>query len=384
MMGSLLPLTFVLNVLHKYTNRLYRTLFMQHFFLTTKKAAWRFALPGLMLVSLLAIFPSFCFAVEQTEQMPETIFVPIDADSIPRQLSPSELSSRANLLILYSAVILLASMLGGYLPKIIKFTHTRMQILMSFVGGLMLGVALFHLLLHAVLDVPKSELSSVMTSLGLGILTMFLLLRVFHFHQHDMSDDSVASEHAQGHAHCHDHDHGPKNEIAGTPAVKSRFAWVGIAFGLGLHSIMDGVALTVSCLRPPADGQEVAVWGFWGLAAFLAILLHKPLDAISITSVMSASGWKPSTCTAVNISFALMCPVGALLAWWGVVGTHSHIYLVSHLLAFSAGVFFCISLSDLLPEMQFHAHNQWMLTISLIAGLALAWGLMWINPIHNF
>lgn len=255
-MGSLLPLTFVLNVLHKYTNRLYRTLFMQHFFLTTKKAAWRFALPGLMLVSLLAIFPSFCFAVEQTEQMPETIFVPIDADSIPRQLSPSELSSRANLLILYSAVILLASMLGGYLPKIIKFTHTRMQILMSFVGGLMLGVALFHLLLHAVLDVPKSELSSVMTSLGLGILTMFLLLRVFHFHQHDMSDDSVASEHAQGHAHCHDHDHGPKNEIAGTPAVKSRFAWVGIAFGLGLHSIMDGVALTVSCLRPPADGPR--------------------------------------------------------------------------------------------------------------------------------
>ncbi|MBL4883489.1 MAG: ZIP family metal transporter [Planctomycetaceae bacterium] len=166
--------------------------------------------------------------------------------------------------------------------------------------------------------------------------------------------------------------------------MKSRFAWVGIAFGLGLHSIMDGVALTVSCLRPPANEQEVAVWGFWGLAAFLAIFLHKPLDAISITSVMSASGWKPSTCTAVNVSFALMCPVGALLAWWGIVGTHSHIYLVSHLLAFSAGIFFCISLSDLLPEMQFHAHNQWVLTISLMAGLGLAWALMWLDPVHSF
>ncbi len=311
------------------------------------------------------------------EEASQTIFVPLEADTIPQKLSEKELSSRGNLLILYCAVILLSSMLGGYLPKVIKLTHTRMQILMSFVGGLMLGVALFHLLLHAVLDVPKSELSSVMTSLGLGILTMFLLLRVFHFHQHDISDDSVASEHAQGHAHCHDHDHPAEDK----PAVKSRFAWVGIAFGLGLHSIMDGVAVTVSTLRPPVEGQQVSIWG---LATFLAVLLHKPLDAISITSVMSASGWKPSTCTAVNFSFALMCPIGALLAWWGIVGTHSHIYLVSHLLAFSAGIFFCISLSDLLPEMQFHAHNQWMLTFSLIAGLALAWGLMWLDPVHSF
>jgi len=356
---------------------------MQHLFRLFSSSSWRASLLVLFLLAWMPSHSSLCAESKKAPAASETIFVPLDADEIPQQLSQEELSSRGNLLILYCAVILLSSMLGGYLPKVIKLTHTRMQILMSFVGGLMLGVALFHLLLHAVLDVPKSELSSVMTSLGLGILTMFLLLRVFHFHQHDISDDSVASEHAQGHAHCHEHahNHGHAQETEENPALKSRFAWVGIAFGLGLHSIMDGVAIAVSTLRPPVEGQQISIWG---LATFLAVLLHKPLDAISITSVMSASGWKPSTCTAVNFSFALMCPIGALLAWWGIVGMHSHIYLVSHLLAFSAGIFFCISLSDLLPEMQFHAHNQWMLTFSLIAGLALAWGLMWLDPVHSF
>lgn len=337
---------------------------------------------ALFLVALMAFPNPLCaesgkdVAAPPTIAPPQTIVVPLDVDEIPQQLSQKELSSRGKLLVFYSVVILFSSMLGGYLPKLIKLTHTRIQILMSFVGGLMLGVALFHLLLHAVLDVPKSELNSVITSLGLGILTMFLLLRVFHFHQHDLSDDSVAAEHAQGHACSHEHDH-PGEE---KPVLKSRFAWVGIAFGLGLHSIMDGVAVAVSTLRPPVGGERLS---FWGLATFLAVLLHKPLDAVSITSVMSVSGWKPSVCTAVNFSFALMCPIGALLAWWGIVGTHSHLYLMSHLLAFSAGVFFCISLSDLLPEMQFHAHNQWTLTFSLIAGLGLAWGLMWLDPVHG-
>lgn len=77
-----------------------------------------------------------------------------------------------------------------------------------------------------------------------------------------------------------------------------------------------------------------------------------------------------------------MCPLGAMLAWWGILGMHSHIDVVSHLLAFSAGIFLCISLSDLLPEMQFHAHNQFQLTISLLAGLSLAWLLMYFNPVH--
>ncbi len=45
-------------------------------------------------------------------------------------------------------------------------------------------------------------------------------------------------------------------------------------------------------------------------------------------------------------------------------------------LAFSAGVFLCISLSDLLPELEFHAHDRVVLSLALIAGIALAYAIV--------
>jgi zinc and cadmium transporter len=46
--------------------------------------------------------------------------------------------------------------------------------------------------------------------------------------------------------------------------------------------------------------------------------------------------------------------------------------LLTYALAFSAGTFVCISLSDLLPELQFHDHDRVKLSAALLAGLALA------------
>ena len=40
-------------------------------------------------------------------------------------------------------------------------------------------------------------------------------------------------------------------------------------------------------------------------------------------------------------------------------------------LAFSAGTFLCIALSDLLPELQFHSHDRLQLSVALLAGFAL-------------
>jgi len=323
--------------------------------------------------------------------------IELEGRDLPIELSDEQKTRRAWVLAGYSLAIVVASIVGGFLPGRIRLTHTRLQVLMSFVGGLMLGVALFHLLLHALVDTPRDEIPGILTSMGLGILLMFLLLRAFHFHQHDVvpsvtgeADDPeigpVATSpvlqhcHDHDHGHGHGHDHGKVADPHGALGEQRRFSWIGIALGLGLHSIMDGVALAASMLRQNSSGNLASSWG---VATFIAVLLHKPLDAVSITSVMSASGWSRSACTLVNVSFAVMCPLGALLAWWGILGMHSHIDVVSHLLAFSAGIFLCISLSDLLPEMQFHAHNQFQLTASLLAGLGLAWLLMYFNPVHN-
>ena len=51
-------------------------------------------------------------------------------------------------------------------------------------------------------------------------------------------------------------------------------------------------------------------------------------------------------------------------------------------LAFSAGVFLCISLGDLLPEVEFHSHDRLKLSLTLLLGIALAWGIGLLEPSH--
>ena len=54
---------------------------------------------------------------------------------------------------------------------------------LSFVSGLMLGVALLHLIPHSF--VAAGEIDTVMAWTLAGLVFMLLLLRLLHFHQHD-------------------------------------------------------------------------------------------------------------------------------------------------------------------------------------------------------
>ncbi len=85
----------------------------------------------------------------------------------------------------------------------------------------------------------------------------------------------------------------------------------------------------------------------------------------------------------VNLAFALMIPAGVMLFTFGVgrLEPTAANTLTAAALAFSAGTFLCIALSDLLPELQFHAHDRWKLSLALIAGMALmAAASLWEPP----
>jgi zinc and cadmium transporter len=155
---------------------------------------------------------------------------------------------------------------------------------------------------------------------------------------------------------------------------------MGVFFGLAVHTLIDGMALAASVRAEAAHGDSL---GVHGLGTFLAILLHKPLDAVSITSLMAAGGWSTRWRNVVNAGFALMCPLGAALLVLGadrLAGDAS--LVVGCALAFSAGVFLCISLGDLLPEVEFHSHDRLKLSLALLLGIALAWAIGWIEPSH--
>lgn len=276
------------------------------------------------------------------------------------------------LLILYCLAIAGFSLVGGLLPSLIRMTHTRTQVVMSLVSGLMLGVAFYHLLPHsAVLANESGGVDTTVWWLMIGLIVMLLLLRVFHFHQHDFSHEAGARlEHGQQaeHRHVAGHRHGPGRTVHG-------LSWVGLALGLAVHTLIDGVALGAVMHA----GSHTS--GVLGIGVFLAILLHKPLDAMSIVTVMQAGGWSKGARAATNLVFALMCPLGALLFYFGVdVVTVGRDHLVAVALAFSAGAFICIALSDLLPEVHFHSHDRGKLTLAFLLGIALAYAIGSVEP----
>lgn len=261
------------------------------------------------------------------------------------------------LIVAYCFVIVLASLLGGWLPSLIRLSHVRLQVMMSLVSGLMLGIALLHLLPHAAEHL--ASMTQVAGAMLAGLLVMFFLLRVFHVHGHGDAD-----HHECGHDHSH-HGHEPETEAG------PRLHWLGLYFGLSVHTLLDGVALAASVVADAHHDEHVTL-ALFGFGTFLAVALHKPLDALAITSLMRAGGWSNRSQTFANCGYALMCPLGALLFWLGAAAVGQSSDVIGYALAFSAGFFLCIALGDLLPEVQFHSHDRWKLSVALLAGVALA------------
>jgi zinc and cadmium transporter len=113
-----------------------------------------------------------------------------------------------------------------------------------------------------------------------------------------------------------------------------------------------------------------------GLAVFLATVLHKPADSLTISTLLIKAGTQRSRTLVVQFCFALLIPIGVLMFHLGQSAIASHVgnAFTGSVLAFSAGTFICIALSDLLPEVQFHSHDRMKLFLAFILGAVLMWG----------
>lgn len=119
--------------------------------------------------------------------------------------------------------------------------------------------------------------------------------------------------------------------------------------GLTLHTFFDGVAI--------ASGFLVS--NRLGILLFLAVLLHKLPEGVTIASVMVAGG--RSTGRAVAAAAALG---GATVL--GVLLTEQIAPLARHGLALSAGVTLYVAASNLVPE--FQSKRGWLSALAFIGG----------------
>jgi len=282
----------------------------------------------------------------------------------------TETSISANwLLTIYCGLVLLASLAGGWLLLIIRPTHARLQIAISFVAGLMLGIATLHFLPDAEEQLHSID-RTVAWLLG-GFLAMFFLQRFFHFHHHDSPEgdpEDCCHDHdtPEGHGHDQAHEHHHAHTLADKSA--QQLSWVGTALGLTLHSLLDGLALAAAVEAGGHGHAKLA-----GLGVALVVILHKPFDAMAVSALMTVGGSSRFSRHVLNGLFALVSPIGAILFYFGASHfADSNAAFLGCALAFCAGTFLCIASSDLLPELQFHSHDRFKLSVALIAGLTVA------------
>ena len=136
-----------------------------------------------------------------------------------------------SLLALYGTALFAASLLGSGLPRLFRITHIRTQMVMSLISGLMLGVALLHLIPHAF--AAGQAIDTVMILTLSGLIFMLLLLRWFHSHQHDFASAAADCEMASADEHNHAHAHVPDQALGA----------VGLFAGSCMCTVVDGIAL---------------------------------------------------------------------------------------------------------------------------------------------
>lgn len=263
-----------------------------------------------------------------------------------------------------------AAYAGGASVALLRLGHRRMQVLLSFTGGILLGVAFLHLLPHATRACGGRVDDSAPWVLA-GFFLMFLLERAFHGHAHHAADPEHGPvggcDHGPHAAHLPDaHEH-----LVEAPIGRGGASWYGAFAGLAVHSLADGAALAAAMDLSAGRGGLLS-----GVAPLLAILLHKPVDAGLIAALMLKAGAPPGLRRTVNIAHACLVPLGAVifLACLRGAGGGREEFLGAAL-GLAAGAFVCIAAADLLPEVEFHSHDRLLLSASLALGITLAAGI---------
>ncbi len=247
------------------------------------------------------------------------------------------------LLGIYSLAIASVCYFGSSIAERISQDHRKLQLCLSFISGFLLALALLIFL-------PKSaeELGSLEKSahwMLAGLLTIFFLERFFCFHHHEEKG-------------CEKHSH---DLTIGSTLV-----------GLTVHSALEGIALAATMISHHGVG----------LVVLIGILFHKPFEGFTIGSLLKDNPAKASTKKLINIAFAFSAPIAAFIYYF--LSNSIDVFSIGEALAFSAGVFLCISLSDLLPELHFHDHDKILMSLSLLAGIAVvfAFGLFEFGHSH--
>lgn len=229
--------------------------------------------------------------------------------------------------------ILLASLTGSLLALIggiillwkEKFAKKISLTLVSFAAGSLIGAAFLELIPEAAHEL---DFSSIAPFIIAGIFLIFIFEKFLHWY------------------HCHDRDTCDVHLFSSS-----------VIFGDIIHNFIDGIAIALS----------FSVSTELGIATTVAVFFHEVPQEIGDFGVLLHAGYARAKVLFINIASALTTVLGAII---GYLLSNSIEKYIPYFLAFAAGSFIYIAVSDLLPEIRHRAKsNDFAHIFTIILGI---------------
>ena len=231
-------------------------------------------------------------------------------------------------ILLYGLVAAFAELLGGSLVVLRKQWPKQVQeYLLALSAGFILALAFLEL-------IPVS-----LSTEGLEAPIYILLgYAVLHFFEHTIV----------GHLHFGEEIH--------RDVMVSRIASMSTFGGLFIHAFFDGFAISV--------GMQFNF--YLGVLVFVAVLLHKIPEGLTIASVMLAAEHRRRTAFLASAAIGVATMLGIVSVF---LLTDINKRVVGLAFAFSAGIATYVGASDLIPEIN-HSKNR-LIPLLVFVGMLL-------------
>lgn len=219
------------------------------------------------------------------------------------------------------ALVVSIMALGGVLPLLVPRLRPHLPVALSASAGIMLGIACLHLLPDAIRLVGPN--------VCWALLAGFLFLYFF---------EQCVTVHVCEAMGCEVHHMG-----------------LAAFFGLSVHTFMNGVAIGAGSLS-----------GIGGLVA-MAVAAHKLPEAFTLTAILLHEKYRRVNIVFMSLLFMSMIPLGVMAV--RLFAVSAQLPITGYALAFSAGTFIHIALSDLLPESHKSSHHRLVILSAFTLGI---------------
>lgn len=259
-----------------------------------------------------------------------------------------------------------ADVLGGSILLARNVSRRGLSALVALSAGFILAVTLLERLPATQEALPKFGLLLVLAGYLILFVAENMFARTAHAHHHHDDHGHDHPDHKELHGHANDALMGTLHPARPLISPAAGFA---AYIGLGIHALFDGAAIVSGFLI------DIKL----GLLLFVAVMLHKVPEGLSMASITMATGQSRKQAFARATVLGVTTALGGLLA--ALVGTID-IGGAQIFLALATGSFLYVAATDLVPAAN---ESRSRLSVALlVAGAGLFLITEWLLSIAGF